>query len=82
MVLYTISLILVSTFSGEDHFAAMRLVQFDEAFARRYRQLQTRDKNPLCKMQALGVLMNKLLRILWTLMRKHTLYVPDFQPTI
>jgi transposase len=63
-------------------FAAMRLVRFDEAFARQYRHLQTRDKNPLCKMQALGVLMNKLLRILWALMRKHTLYVPDFQPTI
>ena len=60
-------------------FAAMRLVQFDEAFARRYRQLQTRDKNPLCKMQALGALMNKLLRILWALMRKRTFYVPDFQ---
>ena len=51
-------------------------------FCHRYQHLQTRDKNPLCKMQALGVLMNKLLRILWTLMRKHTLYVPDFQPTI
>jgi transposase len=63
-------------------FAAMRLVRFDDSFARQYRQLQTRDKNPLCKMQALGALMNKLLRILWTLMRKHTLYVPDFQPTI
>jgi len=63
-------------------FAVMRLVRFDEAFARQYRHLQTRNKNPLCKMQALGVLMNKLLRILWALMRKHTLYVPDFQPTI
>jgi transposase len=62
-------------------FAAMRLVRVDEAFARRYQHLQTRDKNPLCKMQALGVLMNKLLRILWTLMRKRTFYVPDFQHT-
>jgi transposase len=60
-------------------FAAMRLVQDDDAFARQYLHLQTRDKNPLCKMQALGVLMNKLLRILWTLMRKRTFYVPDFQ---
>jgi transposase len=63
-------------------FAVARLVQVDDAFAQRYRQLQTRSKNPLCKMQALGVLMNKLLRILWTLMRKHTFYVPDFQPTV
>jgi transposase len=59
-------------------FAVMRLVQFDDAFARQYQHLQTRDKNPLCKMQALGALMNKLLRVLWALMRQRTLYVPDF----
>jgi transposase len=60
-------------------FAAMRLVQVDDAFARRYQHLLTRDKNPLCKLQALGALMNKLLRILWALMRQRTFYVPDFQ---
>jgi hypothetical protein len=57
----------------------MRLVQVDDAFARRYQHLLTRDKNPLCKLQALGVLMNKLLRILWSLIRQRTFYVPDFQ---
>ena len=60
-------------------FAVMRLVQVDEAFARRYQHLQTREKNPLTKMQALGALMNKLLRILWALMRHRTFYNPDFQ---
>jgi transposase len=60
-------------------FAAMRLVQVDDAFARRYQHLVTRDKNPLCKLQALGALMNKLLRILWALIRQRTFYVPDFQ---
>ena len=60
-------------------FAVLRLVQIDAAFARRYPQLLTRDKNPLCKMQALGALMNKLLRVLWALMRTRTFYVPDFQ---
>jgi transposase len=60
-------------------FAVMRLVRVDDAFARRYQHLQTRDKNPLCKMQALGALMNKLLRVLWALVRKRTFYVPDFQ---
>jgi len=60
-------------------FAVMRLVQVDEAFAREYLHLQTRKKNPLTKMQALGVLMNKLLRILWALMRHRTFYNPDFQ---
>jgi transposase len=60
-------------------FAAMRLVQVDDAFARRYQHLITRDQNPLCKLQALGALMNKLLRILWALIRQRTFYVPDFQ---
>jgi transposase len=60
-------------------FAVMRLVQLDEAFAHEYQHLQGREKNPLTKMQALGVLMNKLLRILWALMRNRTFYIPDFQ---
>jgi transposase len=55
-------------------FAVMRLVQVDEAFTRRYLHLQTREKNPLTKMQALGVLMNKLLRILWALIKNRTFY--------
>jgi transposase len=56
-------------------FAVMRLVRVDEAFAREYQYLQTRERNPLTKMQALGVLMNKLLRILWSLMRNRTFYI-------
>jgi transposase len=60
-------------------FAVMRLVQVDPVFARDYQHLQTREQNPLKKMQALGVLMNKLLRILWALMRTHTDYNPEFQ---
>jgi transposase len=60
-------------------FAVMRLVQWDDAFARQYLRLQTREKNPLTKMEALGALMNKLLRILWALMRNRTFYNPDFQ---
>lgn len=63
------------------YFAVMRLIRLDDSFALQYRRLQTRSKNPLCKMQALGVLMNKLLRILWALMRKQTFYVPGFQYT-
>jgi transposase len=61
------------------YFAVMRLIRLDDSFALEYRRLQTRSKNPLCKMQALGVLMNKLLRILWALMRKQTFYLPCFQ---
>ena len=59
-------------------FAVMRLVQLDDAFALEYRRFQQRDKNPLTKMQALGALMNKLLRILWALVRKQDLYNPAF----
>lgn len=55
-------------------FAVMRLVSRDAAFAQLYQQLQTRPTNPLTKMQALGVLMNKLLRVLWALMRQRTYY--------
>jgi transposase len=60
-------------------FAVMRLIQVDEVFAREYLRLQTREKNPLVKMQALGALMNKLLRILWALMRDRTFYNPGFR---
>ena len=62
-------------------FAVLNLVRVDDAFAREYKHLQKREKNPLTKMQALGVLMNKLLRIMWALMRNRTFYVSGFQGT-
>jgi transposase len=62
-------------------FAVMRLVQVDDAFGRRYLHLQKREKNPLTKMQALGALMNKLLRILWALVKNKTFYNPAFVHT-
>jgi len=58
------------------YFSSLRLVQRNEVFSRNYRYLQEREENPLTKMQALVVIMNKLLRILWALMRTHTLYDP------
>lgn len=60
------------------YFAVMRLVQVDDSFADEYRRLQQRDK-PLSPMQALGALMNKLLRILWALIRHQTLYDPAYE---
>jgi transposase len=60
------------------YFAVMRLVQLDDAFAQEYQRLQARKQNRLTKMQALVVLMNKLLRILWALMRHRTFYIPGF----
>ena len=62
-------------------FAVLRLVQEDDAFGREYLRLQQRDNNPLTKMQALGALMNKLLRIMWALVRKQTFYNPAFVHT-
>lgn len=61
------------------YFAVMRLVQVDDSFKRQYQRFQEREKNPLSKMQALGALMNKLLRILWSLMNHQTLYSPAFE---
>lgn len=60
-------------------FAVMRLVQLDDAFAQEHLRLQQREHNPLTKMQSLGALMNKLLRILWALVRHQTFYNPAFE---
>jgi transposase len=58
------------------YLACLRLIQVNDDFAQDYRRLQERAKNPLTKMQALGVLMNKLLRVLWALMRQRICYDP------
>ena len=57
-------------------FACLRLVQTDAAFTAYYRRLQQRPHNPLTGLQAIGVLMNKLLHILWALWRTNTAYDP------
>jgi len=58
------------------YFACLRLIRVDDAFARLYQHYQQRDKNPLTKMQALGVLMNRLLLVLWSLLRHKQHYDP------
>ena len=63
------------------YFACLRLIQHDQHFAQLYTHLQRRQKNPLTKMQALGVLMNKLLHILWALIHNHSFYNPSFSPS-
>jgi transposase len=63
-------------------FAVMHLVRVNDAFSRQYVHLQQREKNPLTKMQALGALMNKLLRILWALVRNQTLYNPALESAV
>jgi transposase len=64
------------------YFTCLRLIQQDETFARLYAHLQRRPKNPLTKMQAIVVLMNKLLHILWALIQNHTYYDPSFDQSI
>lgn len=60
------------------YFACLRLIQHDPHFTQLYSLLQRRSNNPLTRMQALGVLMNKLLHILWALIHNHTFYDPAF----
>jgi transposase len=62
-------------------YAVLRLIQVDEAFAREYRRLQQREQHPLTKMEALGALMNRLLRILWALIRYRRRYDPNYAAT-
>ena len=58
------------------------MIRFDNHFAHFYAHLQRRQNNPLTKMQALGVLMNKLLHILWALIHDQTFYNPSFGQSI
>jgi transposase len=58
------------------YFTCLRLIRVDQRFSQRYQNLQNREINPLTKMQAVGVLMNKLLHILWSLMKQQTQYKP------
>jgi transposase len=64
------------------YFTCLRLVHQDNHFAHLYSHFQRRPNNPLTKMQALGVLMNKLLHILWALIHNQTFYNPSFDQSI
>jgi transposase len=64
------------------YFVCLRLVQQDSHFAQLYSDLQRRSKNSLTRMQAIGVLMNKLLHILWALAKNQTFYNPSLAQSI
>jgi transposase len=64
------------------YFAVLRMIQTDRHFQKIYLDLQRRKSNPLTKMQALGVLMNKLLHILWAMIQKQTFYNPSLAQSI
>jgi len=56
--------------------ACLRLVRYNPTFSDWYRAYQQRPKNPLRKMQALGAVMNRLLKILWALIRRQERFDP------
>jgi transposase len=62
------------------YYAALQLITRDPHFIQLYTHLQRRSTNPLTGMQALGVLMNKLLHVWWALIQQHAFYQPDFSP--
>lgn len=64
------------------YFTCLRMIQYDTRFAQLYSDLQRRKDNPLTKMQALGVLMNKLLHIWWALIHSQTFYNPSFGQSV
>jgi transposase len=64
------------------YLCCLRRVQYDPHFAQLYSRLQRRPDNPLTKMQALGVLMNKLLHIWWAPIHNQTFYDPFFGQSI
>ena len=64
------------------YFSCLRMIQYDTRFAQLYADLQRRKDNPLTKMQALGVLMNKLLHIWWALIHNRTFYNPSFGQSV
>ena len=57
-------------------FGCLHLIRTDAAFIAYYQHLKTRSKNPLSGLQAIGVLMGKILHILWALIRQQTYYDP------
>lgn len=54
--------------------AVVTLIREDPAFKRRFEHLCQRKENPLEKMQAIGVLMNRLMRIIWALIQGSVYY--------
>lgn len=63
------------------YFLCLRLIQVDVYFANLYHRLQSRKEGPLTRMQAIGVLMNKLLHISWALIHNQTFYNPSVAQT-
>jgi transposase len=55
-------------------FATLRLIRTDPAFQAQFRRLRQRPTHPLKRAEAVGVLMNKLLHLLWAVQHHQTSY--------
>ena len=58
-------------------FAAMRLVRWNTAFAAKQEALVNCPKRPRKRVEAIGILMNKLLHLIWAVCRQQTMYSPE-----
>jgi transposase len=59
------------------YWATLRLLSRNDAIAYHYQRLQTRTRQPLTKMEALGACMNKLLWYVWCIGHDRTRYDPN-----
>lgn len=58
-------------------YASMRLIRWDKAFADSHKRYVYRKRRPLKRLEAVGVMMNKLLRLFWALSNNKTFYDPQ-----
>ena len=59
------------------YYTCLHVLQADPAFRRAYERLLQRPGAALTKMQAIVALMNKLIRVIWTLLRHQLPYDPQ-----
>lgn len=59
------------------YLAAVRLIRSNKAFRAYYQSLCNRELRPLSKMKAIGAVMNKLVRVVYALLKKGELFDPD-----
>lgn len=55
-------------------YACIQVIKSEQSFARAYEGYQTRPHHAMVKMEAIGALMNKLLRVIWALLHSQTPY--------
>lgn len=65
-----------ATFRTAVYLAAVGLVRSNKAFRAYYQGLRNREIRPLSKMKAIGAVMNKLVRVVYALLKKGELFDP------